>query len=107
MSEIKHTPGPWNVDPAYPMDVQAGGIEVCSVMADDDVGEEWEIQGPCTDHDTAVANALLIAAAPEMYEALEWLETYARVQVDRYPDAEDNKGWERILSALAKARGEA
>lgn len=51
------------------------------------------------------ANANLIAAAPDMYEALEWLETYAMIQVDRHPDAEDNKGWRRIIAALAKARG--
>lgn len=46
------------------------------------------------------------AAAPDLYDALVWLETYAEVQVRRHPDAEDNKGWRNILSALAKARGE-
>lgn len=45
-------------------------------------------------------------AAPELYEALELIETYAMVQVDRYPDAQDNKGWRKIIAALSKARGE-
>lgn len=96
MSEF--TEGPWYVDGRM---VSTSPIQsVCAMIDFDSFGGEvpahnWK------------ANAHLIAAEPEMYEALEWLETYARVQVDRYPDAEDNKGWKRILSALAKARGEA
>lgn len=47
----------------------------------------------------------LFAAAPEMYEALEWIETYARVQIDRHPDATDTDGWKKMVAALEKARG--
>lgn len=48
----------------------------------------------------------VFAAAPELYEALEWLEVYAKVQVERFPMAADSDGWKKVLSALAKARGE-
>lgn len=46
-----------------------------------------------------------IAAAPDMLAALQWIETYARVQVERHPEAEDAPGWSRILAAIAKATG--
>ncbi len=48
---------------------------------------------------------VLIAAAPDMLAALQWIETYARVQVERHPEAEDTPGWSRILAAIAKATG--
>lgn len=48
----------------------------------------------------------LEAAAPELYEAVEWLEYYAKVQVDSHPMAADSIGWNKVLSSLAKARGE-
>lgn len=97
MSEAKFTPGPWRAwqprgDESVPVRTDGLGITIAYVH-----------QGAITN---AQANAHLIAAAPELYEALEWLETYAMVQVDRHPDAQDNKGWRNIIAALAKARGE-
>lgn len=107
MSEEKWTPGPWKVastgDIGIDIDApyyEALGVGVneespfCVIISRRHVASRLE------------ANAHLIAAAPELYEALEWLETYAMVQVDRHPDAQDNKGWRNIIAALAKARGE-
>lgn len=51
------------------------------------------------------SNSPLYAAAPDLYEALAWLETYAEVQVRNHPEATDTPNWRKILIALAKARG--
>lgn len=106
MSEAKFTPGPWHV-PTGPF---VGGLSV-EVRADDyfikcpgsggamsltqtvckldwSETEEWE------------ANAHLIAAAPELYEALEAAANSSGFQYMFYETRE------KINSALAKARGE-
>lgn len=48
----------------------------------------------------------LFAAAPEMFEALEWIAFYARIQIKNHPDATDTDGWRKIVAALEKARGD-
>lgn len=104
MSEAKFTKGPWSVYAAG----ERWGIEadnsVFSIVIFGDEDDDLGIHG--RDIENMKANAHLIAAAPEMYEALEWLECYADAQVRRHPDAEDSKNWALVLSALAKARGE-
>jgi hypothetical protein len=55
-----HTPGPWTVDPEPN---KAGNLEVC-------VGDEAITYVGCGWSPEVQANARLIAAAPEMYEAL-------------------------------------
>lgn len=96
------TKGPWRVDDS--VHGKEGGIvhiksdgysEMCTMFS-----------SALENEDEFLANDHLISAAPELYEALEWLETYAMIQVDRHPDAEDNKGWRNVIAALAKARGE-
>lgn len=68
--ELKHTPGPWRVDPMYEQDVQTadGKIEICGAEYEfKKFGEGYVVPNTL---DEAAANALLIAAAPEMLEAL-------------------------------------
>jgi hypothetical protein len=67
----EHTPGPWKSTPipasrCYKIDAGAGGVhwkELATVWGNDDLG--LNRQGS--------ANARLIAAAPELLEALRWL----------------------------------
>lgn len=103
----KHTPGPWFVEqnektPIYVSPVaRHEQIAICNVMVidedpDDDSGEWFN-------GDQTKANARLIAAAPDLLEALELMASdYMR---------KDGLGFDLIASsmmfkAIAKARGE-
>ena len=98
MSETKWTPGPWSV---------AGTCTVYAVSEDGVNIFDAQVQpGYAGDRRTPVneitANAQLIAAAPELYEALEKM-----VEDDFKSGAPDH--YQRTASAraaLAKARGE-
>lgn len=105
MGEIKHTPGPWSAHKT--IDAHDGHPECWQIDAEYDAVCTTQF---CYAPDTA-ANARLIAAAPEMKEALESaLWTLSVV------DGSDLCGGARDLlamlvseveSALAKANGEA
>ncbi len=65
--EVKHTPGPWELDPRFPGDVQ-------SVNPKYEIATAWREgrhRGPPSSE--GVANALLIAAAPDLLEACRLL----------------------------------
>lgn len=112
-NETKHTPGPWTVfvpaslDVCYeggecPATIRGAGIHVATMP-----GEQ-----PCFTR-TEKANARLIAAAPELLEALEFLAHDYRVLFAAYQEKTGEKafGWgllsaERAVEAIAKARGE-
>jgi hypothetical protein len=94
MSEIKHTPGPW---------------KWCGRGLEQDGGERLDViytevicgsfcYGSCVGMTVSDADKLLIAAAPDLYEALqeiietEWIG--------------GKGGFVKARAALAKARGE-
>ena len=87
----KHTPGPWTqLDGMWV--VGHGGRTVCT-MAE-----------AKTNNDEMEPNARLIAAAPELLEALEAVTVAAKIEgLDAKP------GWENLLestrAAIAKAKG--
>lgn len=81
----KHTPGPWD---ALSFGVFAQDVLVASVYGDDP---------DCRPDDRMWANARLIAAAPELLDALQWL-------VDLMPDPEldiDTVQREQVIKAKA------
>ena len=96
----KHTPGPWTVGPAFDNDGQpeiiiehqtpAGNLVVAVALAG--------LQGQ-------EANARLIAAAPDLLEALEHIMRcipmggFAQIH-------HGSSTWEQIDAAVSKARGE-
>lgn len=96
----KHTPGPW----AYSADFS----DYDSIHTDFrlDAGD-MEIIGGCgccgSPTISSEADARLIAAAPELLEALE-----AFISIDyRSWDANAQTKWEACCAAIAKAKGEA
>jgi hypothetical protein len=110
-----HTPGPWNLDDRVLDEfasedhhgfrvIYAGGRDIayCLVTSEnpDTPSEE--------DQDVCEANARLIAAAPELLEACEFLVQCLRDWMETDPEGERaddlgilNKG----LAAVAKAKG--
>lgn len=104
MSEPKFTPGPWSVEDRY-VGRMVGEIDTC-------IAE-------CFDHSSidrhnAKANACLIAAAPELYEALSRMIDIVNDSqgVVGYHLNGDIAEWDEFddievaLAALAKARNE-
>lgn len=88
MSKSKHTPGPWNV-------LIHGS---CNDLT-------YRIAKPrLTSHDTASENVALIAAAPEMLEALE-VALIGLLQVED-PLVETSDAIVAVKQVLKKARGE-
>lgn len=89
----KHTPGPWEIQ-------RDSGLHIYITQPSDTPsrvpGYYAEIRRFTTDSEQVEANARLIAAAPNLFEALE----YAIKQV---PELATVPG---IAAAIAKARGE-
>lgn len=110
-NEAKWTPGPWVIDP------ETRVFEVCTIHglpkdARTD-GQGWAyIRSSDTfylghDEKEVMANAHLIAAAPEMYEALEaMIDRYAPSYHDCIDDGMPECEICDARAAIAKARGE-
>lgn len=119
--EAKHTPGPWDAeidsdhDSACDIEITAKGAVVISVLGSDsfacfdEESEGWERFSQ-----EQVANANLVAAAPDMLEALQeaesMLETAMRTDLvfDRKTQDEiiaNHPGMVKIRAAITKAKG--
>ena len=95
MSDMKFTPGPWDLG-----DECNSGAEVCIGETVATVGRDhWMTGNYVIERDEMRANARLIAAAPELYEMLDriWHEC-----------SDDLSGFAQmeIEKVLKKARGE-
>lgn len=71
MSEFKGTKGPWGVSANTSVDSELGGF-ICEAYGDSTSFEEDQ------------ANAKLIAAAPELLEALQWALPLAKIAMDTH-----------------------
>ena len=97
MSESKFTPGPW----------VKNGTRIESMNEHGWANDGWIIAG--CEGPQAPDNASLIAAAPELYEALSHLEPYLDAIICYASTIEEHPQNGYILetkAALAKARGE-
>ena len=100
----KHTPGPWVADfEAYPIMVRSK-TETWPLL--DELGNQEGESGAfvCNAGDNK-ANARLIAAAPELLEALEFIECVYRKNIVK--EGEPSKTLNDLQSVIAKATGEA
>jgi hypothetical protein len=97
MSEIKHTPGPWTFDPN-------GGLPVIQIYCSDNKNP---FHGSRSDAEQ-IANAVLMAAAPDMFDALESIRsrfTEAIALGLSAAEAYDSFYQEIVDEAIAKATG--
>lgn len=93
MKETKHTPGPWKVN-GHP---------------GNNAGTDWRQVTDCKENPVFIAechknNARLIAAAPEMLEALERLLVAPDLNWD-HMEQESIDAMEQARAAIAKAKG--
>lgn len=93
MSEFQHTPGPW---------IQSKRMMICQIAILSDEDQLATVYGETGENQ---ANANLIAAAPDLLEALEVLKDAFIVAVGATsPYARE--ALRRPMAAIAKARGE-
>lgn len=95
----KHTPGPWKVINRWPM------VSVIDTQGDAPNGGDHPVgdmhlglyRGLPRMEETVLANAKLIAAAPDLLEALEAL-------THEYHAVREGQGWHYELESITKAR---
>lgn len=103
---MSHTPGKWRL--STPEEYEDDGF-AGSVVSDDD-GEVWYIAAVCLGlpNGQVEANARLLAAAPDLLEALEWamnqhgLHSEPNLIPKQNQDYFDN--WHKARAAIAKAK---
>lgn len=106
MSEVKHTPGPWSSSvngfgfvkvEAHGFDTYDGSVIVSTMCSGHHIG-----------YDVEKANARLIAAAPDMLDALKAMvkkiDPVCMVE-DDHPQADLADEYRDALWAIAKAEG--
>lgn len=102
-----YTPGPWQVNPRMEGHVFAGDVLIAGCMGH---SRNFDDNGL---REQQIANARLVAAAPDLYEALKAIEAdpHGCPMCDsgklRNPDKEhwDRCGYPKLAAALAKAEG--
>jgi hypothetical protein len=106
MSNAKPTPGPWK---ANGIAIEQGERPVLTIAHCCYDCDDWDFEKERLDDEEALANARLIAAAPEMLEALKFVQTFLKGN----PHPEDEDSWamatrrlmDRVNDAVAKAEG--
>ncbi len=102
------TKGPWRAAPDYWRDVQTadGALAICVILQERDAGETLDIvDAPLPPASEAEANARLVAAAPDLAEALASVPDPDRAEsTEEFEDA--FRRWRKVArAALAKAGG--
>ena len=119
MTETAFTPGPWiagEIDENLGYDCMTAGVRAGPVVLDAaDYGQTRCDDLPHYIEEKMLADAHLIAAAPDLYEALSPLEELATQQAADAPEWYADDGVKvyltigelrRAVAALSKARGE-
>lgn len=103
MTETKFTPGPWRAFKNSSFwEIVSDEGQIGDVCASDFLGDGTQAPNP-----VAASNAHLIAAAPELYAALEAYHFHFGPLEDNYMLHPDARNCMKLaIAALAKARGE-
>lgn len=109
MSEKKWTSGPWVVEECGGAEhdksrFENGAYQVFSNDCNYHAVADCSCNHTCRDEGECMANANLIAAAPELYEALE--DLFKEITADEYKSSLRPE-LAQAARALSKARGEA
>ena len=102
---MTHTPGPW----PYEFTGDRKRIVIGKGLVEGPHGYEVaEVYSDDCPQEVALANARLIASAPDLFEALAWIETYSSAARDSAePNTTDRSIYNEIASraraALAKS----
>lgn len=103
-----HTPGPWFLIPGDWLCPRIGAPGFKRAVADAIQRDPHPVDGEGIDSATAEANARLIAAAPELLEALiqasRVMEIFAQISPDDVPLAGSIR--QMMRAAIARATGE-
>ncbi len=104
----KHTPGPWAVNDSTENDDDTT-LTICAPADEVEIATMSAYENGCECFSEIRANAHLIAAAPAMYEALQWAKQYLRMP-DFHPDNSYNsEGWARdynkLIDTISQAEG--
>jgi hypothetical protein len=100
--KTKFTPGPWIVSrERFNTDYEGAGY---SIIAKDEGNDYWFI-ATIEDAEEAEANASLIAASPDMYEALNFFSTAVFPNLSKEGEAILKVYQDNAKSVLIKANG--
>lgn len=108
-NESKHTEGPWEV-------VGFSGDKKCIFVESDQDRDNWnclrcEVESDDCDPDMAMANAMLIAAAPDLLAVCAAAEDFARMVIASGLGVNDQRVTGAVVvrdaarAAIAKAKG--
>jgi len=103
---MAHTPGPWERG-AFRRMSEAPSISVCEITQVGEFGILAHVYRPDQSRQEGEDNAALIAAAPDMYEALKQAKREMWDMARHQWALSDFKNWaviQQIDAALAKAR---
>lgn len=95
-NKTKHTPGPWTIEGL----IESNGVGAYRIVEPNNtyaVADVYEIEG-------RIENAHLIAAAPEMLEALE--RCLIQLMIIQDPTDECELTMKLVRGAIAKAKGQ-
>lgn len=98
----KHTPGPWQTDRN---NVHAAQIATIHHCLNNDWVEVWSPEAFAASEETQEANARLIAAAPELLDAL--IRLYNSHSLSKPPGSPKSDSQKQAEAAIAKATGSA
>lgn len=98
---VKHTSGPWEV-----VDKSYSGVGILEGLPSVKVVDDELTVAQLCDTGNEEANAHLIAAAPELLEALQWMVEHDETNTSDLENAYFTKGLEKAKAAIAKAMGE-
>ena len=107
MSDTKFTPGPWVVEPVNHDNDGGTLVRLTDYPNPNCVANVWGTESARTPNAEGIANAHLIAAAPDLYAALLVAELASEELCQGQDPA--NECWvtlATVRAALAKARGQ-